>query len=45
MELFFGKFVLMYLLMPLIGILLGVVMFLIARKNNLMQNKKEIFYF
>lgn len=45
MELFFGKFVLMYLLLPLIGLLLGIVMFFIAKKNNLLQNKKAIIYF
>ena len=34
----------MYLLTPLIGILLGGVMFLIAQKNRLLSNKKAIFY-
>lgn len=45
MEVIFGKFVLRYLLMPIIGILLGVVMLLVAKKNNLLGNKKVIFYF
>jgi hypothetical protein len=44
MEVFLGKFVLMYLLMPLTGMLLGVVMFFIAKKNNLLSNKKAVFY-
>ncbi|MDR2805000.1 MAG: TssN family type VI secretion system protein [Dysgonamonadaceae bacterium] len=44
MEIFLGKFVLMYLLMPLIGILLGVVMFFIAKKNKLLSNKKAVAY-
>ncbi|MDR1501094.1 MAG: TssN family type VI secretion system protein [Prevotella sp.] len=45
MELVFGKFVLLYLLMPLIGLALGVVMVFIAKKNQLLGNKKLIFYF
>jgi hypothetical protein len=45
MELFLGKFVLLYLLLPLMGVLLGVVMLLIAKKNNLLGNKKAVFYF
>ena len=45
MELVVGEFVLMYLLMPLIALVLGVVMFFIAKKNNLLGNKKMIFYF
>ncbi|MDH6310042.1 hypothetical protein M2451_002932 [Dysgonomonas sp. PFB1-18] len=45
MELVFGKFVLLYLLMPLIGLVLGIVMVFIAKKNQLMGNKKMIFYF
>jgi hypothetical protein len=44
MEQFIGKSVLMYLLMPLIGIIFGVVMMLVAKKNNLLKNKKLIFY-
>lgn len=45
MELVLGKFVLMYLLLPVIGIILGGVMFFIAKKNELLSNKKLIFYF
>lgn len=45
MELFFGKFVLMYLLMPIIGLILGVVLLFVAKKNKLLSNKKVIFYF
>jgi hypothetical protein len=45
MEPVIGKFVLMYLLMPLIALALGGVMFFIAKKNRLLGNKKLIFYF
>jgi len=45
MEANIGKFVLMYLLMPIIGLILGVVMLVIAKKNQLLGNKKMIFYF
>lgn len=45
MELVFGKFVLMYLLLPVIGLILGVVMAFVAKKNKLLSNKKVIFYF
>ncbi|MFV0418270.1 MAG: TssN family type VI secretion system protein [Dysgonomonas sp.] len=45
MEFVIGKFVLLYLLMPLIGLLLGVIMIVIAKKNKLLGNKKIIFYF
>jgi hypothetical protein len=45
MEIIWGKFVLLYLLMPLIGILSGAIMLLIAGKNNLLQKKKAIYYF
>lgn len=43
MEPFLGKFVSNYLLLPLIGLLLGVVMLVIAQKNKLLNNKKFIF--
>lgn len=45
MELVLGKFILLYLLLPLLGIILGAIMFVIAKKNNLLSNKKIIFYF
>lgn len=45
MELAIGQFVLLYLLMPLMGIILGVLMVVIAKKNRLLSNKKAIFYF
>lgn len=45
MELAFGKFILLYLLMPIISVILGGVMFFIAKKNKLLSNKKAIFYF
>jgi hypothetical protein len=45
MELVFGKFLVLYLLLPLIGILLGGVMYVVAKKNKLLGNKKAIFYF
>lgn len=44
MEELFGKFVMSYLLMPLVAVLLGSVMFLIAKKNQLLRNKKLIGY-
>lgn len=45
MELVAGNFVFMYLLFPLIGFILSGVMFFIAKKNELLSNKKLIFYF
>jgi hypothetical protein len=45
MGLFLGKFVLLYLLLPVIGILLGAIMVIVAKKNKLLGNKKAIFYF
>lgn len=45
MELVIGKFVLLYLLMPLIGLVLGVIMVIVGKKNRLLGNKKLIFYF
>jgi hypothetical protein len=45
METIFGKFVLSYLLMPLIGVVAGVVMLFVAKKNKLLQNKAAIYYF
>lgn len=44
MELEIGKFVLMYLLLPIIGVILGVVMFVIGKKNLLLNNKKLIYF-
>ncbi len=45
MELAIGKFVLLYLLLPVIGFIMAGVMMVIARKNQLLGNKKLIFYF
>jgi hypothetical protein len=45
METFLGKFALMYLVMPVVCILLGLLMYFVARKNKLLGNKKLIFYF
>lgn len=45
MELFFGKFIFLYLLMPVIGILLGIVMIVVAKKNRLLSDKKVVIYF
>lgn len=45
MEFVFGKFILLYLLMPLVGLILGVVMVFVAKKNKLLSNKRIIFYF
>ena len=44
MEELLGKFVMSYLLMPLIAVLLGSVMFFIAKKNQLLRNRKLIGY-
>lgn len=45
MEIVLSKFVLLYLLLPIMGLLLGGVMFFIAKKNQLLSDKKVIFYF
>lgn len=45
MELAIGKFILLYLLMPIVALILGAVMMIIAKKNKLLNNKKLIFYF
>lgn len=44
MELEIGKFVLLYLLLPIIGLILGGVMFIIGKKNLLLNNKKLIYF-
>jgi hypothetical protein len=44
MEFIFGNFMLTYLLLPLIGIIAGGVMFIVAKKNKLLDNKKAVFY-
>lgn len=38
------KFISSYLLLPLMGVLLGVLVCVIAKKNRLLNNKKAIFY-
>ncbi|MDR1347218.1 MAG: TssN family type VI secretion system protein [Prevotellaceae bacterium] len=45
METFFGKVALMYLVMPVMCILLGFLMYFVAKKNKLLSNKKLILYF
>ncbi|NDV78482.1 TssN family type VI secretion system protein [Dysgonomonas sp. 511] len=45
MELAIGEFVLLYLLLPLIGIIFGIVTYIIAQKNQLLSDKKLIFFF
>lgn len=45
MELEIAKFILMYLLLPLIGVILGIAMFIIGKKNGLLNNKKLIYFF
>lgn len=45
MEIAFSQFISMYLLLPIIGIVLTGVMYIIAKKNQLLSNKKFIFYF
>lgn len=45
MELVAGNFIFMYLLLPIIGLILAGLMFFIAKKNELLSNKKLIFYF
>lgn len=44
MEALFGKFVMSYLLFPVIAFLLGGVVFIIAKKNKLFSNRKLITY-
>lgn len=44
MEDFLGRFLTSYVLFPLIAFLLGGVVFLIAKKNKLMGNRKLITY-
>ena len=44
MENIFGRFLTSYLLFPIIAFLLGGVVFLIAKKNKLMGNRKLITY-
>lgn len=43
MEFQIGKFVLMYLLLPLITIIAAAVMIVVAKKNELLNNKKLIY--
>lgn len=38
------KFIAAYLLLPLLAVLLGVLVYVIAKKNKLLNNKKVIFY-
>ncbi|NDV69997.1 TssN family type VI secretion system protein [Dysgonomonas sp. 25] len=45
MELVATEFILTYILLPVIGIVLGIVMMFVAKKNQLLSNKKVIFYF
>ncbi|MFV0329221.1 MAG: TssN family type VI secretion system protein [Dysgonomonas sp.] len=45
MELAAAEVILTYLLMPLVAIILGVVMMFVAKKNQLLSNKKVIIYF
>lgn len=45
MELVVGEFILLYLLLPLIGIIVTAVMLVVSKKNQLLSNKKLIFYF
>lgn len=44
MEELFGNFVMSYLLMPVLALFLGCIMFVIAKKNQLLRNKKLIGY-
>lgn len=44
MEFAIGKVVILYLLLPLIAIILAVVMSIVAKKNQLLANKKIIIY-
>ena len=45
MELQIVKFVIMYLLFPIIAVIFGVITFLIGKKNGLLNNKKLIYFF
>lgn len=38
------QFILMYLLLPLIAVILGVAAYIVAKKNQLLNNKKLIFF-
>lgn len=44
MEVFVGQVFVLYLIMPIIALLLGGLMFFIAKKNNLLKDKASIFY-
>lgn len=44
MELEFGKVVILYLLLPLIAVVLAIVMAVVAKKNQILANKKMIIY-
>jgi hypothetical protein len=45
MESVIGKFISLYLLLPVAAVILGVVMLFAAKKNRLLNNKRTIFYF
>lgn len=45
MDLAFGKIILQYLLLPVLGIILGLVAVIMAKKNQILANKKAIFFF
>ena len=45
MESVIGKFISLYLLLPVAAVILGVVMLFAAKKNRLLNNKRAIFYF
>lgn len=45
MEALFGDFVFKYLLMPIIAVVVVFIMAFVAKKNQLLGNKKAIFYF
>lgn len=45
MELAIGEFILLYLLFPLLTVVMGVVAYIVAQKNQLLSNKKLIFFF
>ncbi len=40
-----AKFIMLYLFLPIMSVILGGVMFIVAKKNKLLSNKKAIFYF
>lgn len=44
MESIVGQVFMLYLIMPILAVLLGGVMIFIAKKNNLLKDKKSIFY-